>query len=216
MIKMLKTRLILVLHLVAMVGCSHKPNAEKVQALPSVSTLPPPVLTALDRPVILIYMDSLGNLNPEAPRNRIDTAVWGDGRIVWRVDHSLLQGRIDTKKIDELLQRLHREGVFGDGKASYHAFGPNSSFEVIKVQLADRQLELCSWHELYGQGPDALVTSQGVELLEGRNRDAVIAAQPPEWKRFRSVWSDIRLTVRSWVPSEGQPFVGSIPIDSGN
>jgi hypothetical protein len=208
-----KTQLILILHMVALVGCSHKSPAAKVQALPSVSTLPPPVLTALDRPVILIYEDIYNDLPPLRPQYHLDTVVWADGRIIWRAGDSLLRGKIDTRKIDGLIQRLHREGVFGDGKGYYGEFPPDSSFMVIKVRLADRQLELCSRNDGLEQTTRTVFTSQGMESLDGRDRDAVLAAQPPEWKRFRSVWSDIRSTVRSWIPPKGEPFMESMQLD---
>jgi hypothetical protein len=218
--------------LMALIGCSREkpapaqvqalPSATtlpalaptRVQALPSATTLPAPTLAASDRPVILLYQESHSG-DPGMPRQQVTTAVWSDGRIVWRANGDLLQSRIDVKKIDELLQRLHRQGVFGDGKAYYGNTGPDSSFDVIKVCLADRQLEMNSWHDAFETDPRVVVRSRGVESLGGRNRDAVLAAEPPEYQRFRQIWSDIRSTIESWTPSKGEPFTGTIVVGRG-
>jgi hypothetical protein len=125
------------------------------------------------------------------------------------------RARIDAKKIDELVQRLHRDGVFGDGKAYYGNLGPDSTFDVIDMQLPDRRLQLRSWHEVFEENPKVVVTSRGVESLEGRDRDTILAAEPPEYRRFRRIWFEIRSTVQSWVPLEGEPFTGTVPIDRG-
>ncbi|MFI5378926.1 MAG: hypothetical protein ACHRHE_06500 [Tepidisphaerales bacterium] len=164
--------------------------------------------------MILIYQQTFGGI-PGTPLGHVETAVWGDGRIVWRTKGSLVQGRVDTKKIDGLLQRLHRDGMFGDGKVDCGHWGPDSTFEAIEVRLADRELHLSSWHELYEQNPQLVATSSGVESLGSRNRAAVLAAEPEEYQRFRRTWSDIRTTVRSWTPLEGEPFTGTIRFGLG-
>lgn len=203
--------LILIICLVALIGCDVDKTAQaKVQALPSATNLPAPALAASEKPVILLYQDSYSG-HPQEPREQV-IAVWSDGRIVWQANGALLQSRIDTKKIDALFQRLHREGVFGDGNAYYGNTGPDSSFDVIEVRLADRQLRMDSWHEDFEKNPKLVVTSRGVESLEGRNRDAVLAAEPPEYRRFRRVWLDIQSAVDSWIPSGGDPFTGTIPV----
>jgi hypothetical protein len=203
--------------LFALTGCAReKPSPSRAQALPSATTLPAPVLAVSEKPLILIYCDSYGGRElSQAPHDQIDTAVWSDGRIVWQAGGSMRQARIDTKKIDELIQKLHRDGVFGDGNAYYGNVGPDSTFDVIDVRLPDRRHKLHSWHEGFEHNPKLVVTSRGVEALEGRNRDAVLAAEPPEYRRFLRIWSEIRTTVRSWVPSAGEPFTGTVPIDRG-
>ena len=214
-------RPIFVLCIVALTGCGRgdhptasatKPAATEVQALPSATTLPAPTLAASDHPVILIYLDTGFLNNPDRPPSRLDVAVWGDGRIVWDANGSPLQARIDAKQLDALLQRLHRDGVFGEGKTYYASWGPDSAFEVIDVRLPDRRLELHSWHELFEKNSELVVTSEGVGSLDGRDRDAVLAAEPQEYQRFRRVWSDIRSTVKSWIPAQGEPFTGTVAL----
>jgi hypothetical protein len=203
--------------LIGLIGCNGDKSGSaptKVQALPSATTLPAPTLAASEKPVILLYQDSYSR-NLQAPREQVASAVWSDGRIVWRANGTLLQSRIDVKRIDDLLQRLHRVGVFGHGKAYDGNTGPDSDFDVIEVRLADRVLQMNSWHEVFEKNPKLVVTSHGVESLDGRDRSAVLAAQPPEYQHFRRVWSDIRATVESWTPSEGEAFTGAIPLGRG-
>jgi hypothetical protein len=191
-------------------GSAGQSEAPAGRALPEQTTLPPPVLSASEKPVILIYREA--GFNPNVPPYEVISAVWGDGRIVWRANGGLLQSHIDVKKIDELLQRLHCEGVFGNGTAGYMKTGPDSANDVVEMALPDRTLRLVSWHELFEKNPGIVVTAQAIEALNGRDRSAVLAAQPPEYLRFRRIWSDIRSTVESWIPPAGSPFEGEIPV----
>ena len=205
--------LILGLSMFALLGCG-RDGAPRGQALPSATTLPPPTLADSETPVILIYQAG-GFSDPQVLTERVRTAVWSDGRIVWSADGSLREARIDPRQIDGLLQRLHRDGVFGDGDVYQAHFGPDSTYDVIDVRLPDRRLQLLSWHEGFEQNPKLVVTSKGVESLEGRDRDAVLAAEPAEYQRFRQVWSDIRSAVDSWRPARGGPFAGSVAAPDG-
>ena len=211
--------------LLALVGCgggvptapapAPAPAPAQVQALPSASTLPAPTLVASEQPTILFYAGGFGGLAGTSPAQPLEVAVWGDGRIVWRQNGSLLQGRVDPGKIDALLQRLHREGVFGSGAVAYVNYGPDSRFDVVELRLPDRTLKLESWHEGFEQNPNLVATSHGVMALEGRTREAVLSAEPAEYLRFRRIWSDIRSTVRAWTPAEAQPFTGTVPTAPG-
>lgn len=181
-----------------------------VQALPSKTTLPPPTLAVSDQPVVLLISDSYSG-NPQAVRDQVNLAVWHDGRIVWRSPKGeLLQARIDPAKLQRLLDRLHEEGVFGEGKADYGNLGPGASFEIIEVRTHDRELVMRSWHELYGDGKGSLATANGIESLDGRDPAVVMAQQPEEYKRFLRIWYEIRSTAESWVPVDGEPFTGVI------
>lgn len=206
-------KLIIPIFLLAAVACDRNPVAlPKVKSLPTSTTLPAPKLKSSEEPVIVIYLDSYG-LTLEGPRTRLITAVWPDGKIVWRKDRELLTGEIEPARIDDLIQRLHRENVFGDGNAYYNNTGPDAAFTAIRINLADRRLVMYSWHESAETSPRVVATSRGLESLNGRNRDAVLAAEPPEYKRFRAVWSDIRATVASWIPPEGAPFDGEVSLE---
>jgi hypothetical protein len=194
-------------------GCGAPPGhgSVAVQMLPSVSMLPTPTMGASDHPVFAIYEERFGRLSQ--PGRQIHVAVWHDGCILWRSESGMRRGQVEPSKLVELLQRLHREGVFGDGTVYYGSFGPDSSYEVIDVRTPDRRLTLASWHDLFEKNEKTVATSHGIESLEGRNREAVLAAEPEEYRRFRRIWTEIRSTVQSWVPPDGEPFDGVVPLD---
>src|SRR5688572_27144501 len=179
------TRLMLGALLFVLIGCdaasqnaaTTQPTRPSFTGLPSETTPPPPALVASELPVVLLKSDSDSG-NPQATRDQVNLAAWHDGRIVWRTpEGQLLAGRFDPAKLEELLARLHEEGVFGTGKTEFGNLGPDSSFDVIEVRLHDRELQMRSWHELYGDGVEVLVTANGVEWLEGRDAAAVMAEQ---------------------------------------
>jgi hypothetical protein len=179
-------------------------------SLPVASDLPAPTRAASATPLVLIYHQPPAGR--DFPPRRLDVAAWHDGRIVWRRDDgTLLQARIDTRLLDELLQRLHADGVFGDGDVRLSYTVPDGGWQAVEVRLADRVLELQSSGPREGH-PNLIHTADGIEVLDGRDPEAVRAAQPPEFRRFRQVWSEIESTVRSWVPATGEPFTGPDPI----
>ena len=184
--------------LIALIGCER--NASSTEN------------TKSEKPVIVYYTFRYSR-DLEGPPEQLNAAVWRDGRIVWREDDNLLQSRIEVKQIDALLQRLNDEGAFGDGSTYEGHFGPDSSFRVLEVNLPDRQLKLASWHEGRETIPNLVATAEGIVPLDGRDRDAVLAAQPPEYQRFRRIWSEIRSTLDSWKPADGEPFNGTVPVD---
>lgn len=160
--------------------------------------------------VILIHDVDNGivlGLEEESPTDglmhRSSIKAWGDGRIVWLSKGASFEGHFDPVSFDALIKRLDHEGAFSDENARHNYTGPDSGYEVIEVQLADRSLRLESWHEAAERSSEVVGTHHGLELLEGRNREAVLAAQPSEYRRFRRIWSDIRSTVESWIPANG-------------
>jgi hypothetical protein len=198
----------------ALVACAGTHRPTMPESLPFHSTLPAPTLTPSDEPTVLIH-EVPGNklVRAESARTPLDVAVWSDGRIVWRRDRGLLQGRIDKAKLLELLERLHAEGVFGACKSCVEYYGPDADFEVIEVRTADRELRLASWHEASERDSRLVGTVHGLESFGGRNREDVLAAQPDEYRRFRRIWSDIHSTVMSWIPQGGELFTGAMPAE---
>ena len=205
-------RLFVILAVLTVVGCKGGRSAQRAStSVPTTTSLPAPTVPASDTPVILLYDESGGIPEGKSPPP-LEVAVWGDGRIVWRASGALLQSRVDTGKMNDLLQRLHEDGVFGNGNVECIRFGPDAAYQVVDVRLSDRKLWLASWHELAEQSPNVVATSFGLESLNGRKRDAVLAADSADYQRFRRVWADIRTTVKSWAPPSGEPFNGEVSL----
>jgi hypothetical protein len=203
------TRFILIAFFLGLAGCAEQSEyAPRQSALPSATTLQAPKLVTSDDPLMLLYQAGDRRLST----TRLDVAVWSDGRIVWRRGDDLLESRVATHNVDDLLQQLHREGVFGDGNVDVFYAGPSANVEVIEINLPDRRIRLSSWHDLFEQNQNLIATSRGIEPLNGRNRDNVLAREPKEYRRFRHLWADIRSTVESWLPLDGEPYTGDIPI----
>lgn len=179
--------------------------------LPSSTNLPAPTLASSNRPVLSVYHNTYGR-ERISPSEQLDTAIWSDGRIVWRAGGSLNQAQIEPRAIEALLHQLHKEGVFGNGKTEYNLSVPDGEFEVIEIRLPDRELRFESCHELFEQNTRLVATSHGIESLAGRVREEVLAAQPEEHRRFRRIWSEIRTAVASWTPTTGEPYDGPIPL----
>jgi hypothetical protein len=194
---------------------SDAPSTTVQRSLPTTTSLAPPVLLASAEPVIRIFevdgggVVSLDGEAESAARARDagpdSISVWSNGRIVWEQDGTRYEGNAGGAKVDALVQRLHTEGAFGDGHAQYDSFGPDAGYDVIEIKLSDRSLRLASWHEAFEANPGLVATDHGIEVLQGRERGAVIAASSPEYQRFRRVWADIRTTVASWIPAQGTP-----------
>ncbi len=62
-----------------------------------------------------------------------------------------------------------------------------------------------SCREFFEASADLVATSYGVVALDGRDRKAVLSAEPKSYRRFRSVWTDVRASLGAIVPEEGQP-----------
>lgn len=167
-------------------------------------------------PVAVIYHSGIGRSSADSTA-RVVTALWSDGRIVWSEDRfnggpPYQQGRFDREKLTSLLRLLEDRGAFGDQSLARAWFGPDSRFTTIAVEDGPRRLQLQSWHELSEQRTNLVATAHGIEPLRGRDRGAVLQAQPEEYHRFREIWSVIRDTVQALIPKTGEPCDGEIPL----
>ena len=169
-------------------------ESENVPKLPSSTTLPPPVLVKSDKPIICIYHD----YHFGTPLHGIEAVVWSDGRIVWYAGDKAMMGYTDVSRLNNLMAKLHQEGVFGDGQGEYEYAAADAPLEAIFVKLSDRRLILLAnkW------------------LLEHAPRLEADSQEPNNFERFRRTWTEIRSSVKSWIPAEGVVLVGEILVDN--
>ncbi len=198
----------------ALIGCDPKstpnPRAAVAYEIPTNTSLPSPVLTPSNEPVVSIHRDVRSVRFGKRPPADF-TVVYPDGRILWRHGEQALEGRIDTALVESFLLDLHRESVFGDGRVAVKKFGPDSIYDVIIVKTMDREIVLGSWHEVAEERGTAIGTAHGLEAREGRDPKDVLEKQPESYRRFRKLWSEIRDRVESWVPATGTAYTGPMP-----
>jgi hypothetical protein len=159
-------------------------------------------------PLLAVYTLDHG-LRPRRTGPQVLVAVWSDGRVVWSKDDReggppYREGRIPVERVRKLLDAQAATGVFGDAALDRAHFGPDSHFTVIAAADGRRRLCLRSWHELFEANPNLVATEGGVTALEGRDRAAVLAAQPEAYRRYRRTWADLRAAIRGLIPAEGR------------
>lgn len=146
----------------------------------------------------------------DARREGLVIAVWRNGRVLWSADSlaggpPFYEGRIPASKVDAILVAARRQGYFRDLALCRGHFGPDARYTTISITDGEGRLQMDSWHELYEANSDLVATAHGLASLEGRDRTAVLAAQPAEYRRYRRVWTDIRTSLQAIIPTERRP-----------
>ncbi len=173
-------------------------------------------------PVIQIGWGGGGfSVNPAAAKSAgknpgLLFAAWADGKIVWSRDPNkggapFLTARLDSAKINGLLERWSKVGELGDPQFPCFYSGPDSSFLKIALRLDGKTIEWASWHEGFESNPN-LVALPGITSLDGRSREELLKGAPPEFLRFRGIWKDLRDSTAALIPDQGEPYAEEIPI----
>lgn len=169
-----------------------------------------------NRPVVAIYHSSLGWHSPRSSP-QVVAALWSDGRIIWSATNGgapYRHDRFSLEKLDALLGSLDRKGVFTNQALTRPNLGPDSSFTTIAIDDGRRRLKMASWHELAERHTNIVASADGLEPLEGRNRQQVLQSQPAEYRRFRSTWSEIWQSVTALIPERGDPYNEPVQIQT--
>ena len=162
-------------------------------------------------PVIVLDITYCGNMEINSPPVHINKGsyideegiilrLYSDGRAIVSGDH--LRGgppyaniHIEAFKLNRFMQNLKKSQLFERGLWQFYA-GPSASFVRINLNIAGQEHVYCSWHELYEDVPDVVVTERGIEPLNGRDIKFVINAQGKDYKEFLQKWSLIRSNVK--------------------
>jgi len=153
------------------------------------------------KPAIVFFFVFSDRLYP-----RIDLALWEDGRILWSggsdasKEGGYCSSRVSAEKVHAILQQLNADGVFRASESKTGYTVPDAGFDAVIISTGTLQLCMRSVHEGFERNDNLVVTAHGVEPLEGRNRDQVLAAQPEDYKRFRAIWSEVKAGFRPLVP----------------
>jgi hypothetical protein len=141
-----------------------------------------------NRPFLAIWMDREGyHLSSEAPFLRI--AIWNDGRIVFAKDtskwnHELLEGRIDSARLDELKKEIEKTGVFELKGTCYLV--PDAPVDCEMLEFGGKQ-QMLYWDEVETAG-------YGINI-----------APKERHLKFKSCWKEVNRLALKAVPKESQP-----------
>ena len=134
-------------------------------------------------------------------------AAWPDGTLVWSLDR-VLGGppyqvtRVASDAVERAVQSMAADGRFVSQR--YH--GPDARRTHMTVDLGpDRIVDAASWHEIAERDPGLVATATGIEPLDGRDRAAVLAAQPEAYRAFRARWDAVKNAAWRLVPEAGRP-----------
>jgi hypothetical protein len=168
--------------------------------------------------VLAVYVESLGFGG--GGQDRLLLAVWPDGVAVWSKDRlkggaPYLTGKVEPKRVAELLKRVEADGLFADKKTRWSNFGPDSTFTTIFLKSGKDTLKMQSWHELGEAGGHWAGTDGGLTMLDGRRRLDVIRQSSTEFLYFRFVWAETRGRLNDLLPVESRPTSGRPVMKAG-
>jgi len=175
---------------------------------PSLTVLMPAVVDEHVLPLVAIYYEDWGR-GSRVFGPQIILAIWRNGRVVWSRDAlkggpPYRTGRVARGRLRKLLEGLDASGIFKDPTLNDANFGPDSQFITIAIADGRRRLNMASWHEVYEANSDLVATSAGLEPLDGRDRAAVLAAEPESYRRYRRLWGEVRHRLTSLLPRDGE------------
>jgi len=70
-------------------------------------------------------------------------------------------------------------------------YGPDSSYVSIVITRGNDKITINSWHPLFEKNPKLVVTSQGVESLDGRTREVVLKTDKKWYQDARRCFDKI-------------------------
>jgi hypothetical protein len=111
-----------------------------------------------------------------------------------RVLFSTYGSEKDRRFVTDLVGRLRQQLEANDIKDN---FGPDDGFMEIVIKSGGQSWTLRSWHPQFEQNSQLVVTSKGVEPLNGRSRAEVLAAEPENYRNFRSLFDSLLAAMRS-------------------
>jgi hypothetical protein len=162
-------------------------SCDRSSSLPELKRLSIPAATSQPNvPLAAIYVESPLPING----TQVVLAIYEDGRIVWSQDQSgggppYLVRAIDEKDIKVTIESLESMGVSSDRSLNVPNWGPDATHAAIAIADGPRTLLMESWHEIFESDSNIVVTSRGVEALNGRNRQAVLNSQPRSYRYYR-------------------------------
>jgi len=206
---------LLLVYTAALCGC-RKPAAAPAGPAPKsppiaeISRRPTCALTAA-RPLAWKYLENGSGRETTQPREfySLHIGVFDDGTIIWsqspkRLGAPYLMAKLTPDAFKTLKSALADDVSPPLPDDIFRSFGPDSSLLVIGYELDHRRrMELASWHEGVENNSQVVVSQDGIELLEGRDRNAALARRSPAYRRFLDRWQRLTLVLERAVPPTG-------------
>ena len=172
-------------------------------------------------PMVLITSVSVGKSEAVEELDRQDgakivAALWADGTVLWSDDRLrggplYRLGLAEAGRAEAMLLYLRNE-VFGDEGLGRGYVGPDSDYLVIRAVDGERELTLRSWHESFEQKEDLVATAGGIKVRGDKSREAILAEEPADYRRFRDAWAEIRMRMGEMIPASGVVQKGQISL----
>lgn len=142
------------------------------------------------------------------PVPRIAVAIRGDGQALFSAAEDgagppFRRGQVDVARLRAWLTERRAAGTFDDANLRYSRVGPDAPCWAIALRAGDLELTTCSWH-FRAASTTTVVTANGIEVLAGRDRAAVLAAQPDDFQRYVRDFEAIVRDARAMLPP-GEP-----------
>jgi hypothetical protein len=161
-------------------------------------------------PVISMYVEEYGPwiLPENFEWHPVLLSVWSNGDIIYSHDYvrggrPYYSAKVSEQQVESFLSSLTASELWGKFPKGYFKTGPDSSFTNLIVIYHNQIMELGSWHELFEARGKSVGTAHGIESLEGRTIQKVLAEQPQEYRDFRQLWDMIRSGAKALIPKEG-------------
>jgi hypothetical protein len=140
------------------------------------------------RPLVAIWNDWERSRPNSAPSLRI--AIWNDGRILFAKDptkwtNELLEGHIESPRVDALKKALAQTGIFDLKRNSYLV--PDAPVYCMTIDLGNKQ-RMLSWDERETPG-------YGINI-----------SPTPQDLAFKKGWKEINKLALSAIPASSTPY----------
>ena len=132
--------------------------------------------------------------------------VWSDGHIAWSDDlhrgaSSLQTATVEPVVVTRTIAAIRSNLLPGGCWIGETYTGPDAEVTTVRIREGDTLIvDVASWHERFESNPQLVVTATGVEPLNGRSREEVLAQQPGDYQTFRRRWERMFEYLRQLIP----------------
>jgi len=126
------------------------------------------------------------------------SASWADAPAIKVVGHSPRGESKDIVTVGanddatrEAILRFWQETKKAFPEDRRNLFGPDSGYIEIRITNGHEEIMVRSWHPLYEKNKKLIVTSSGIESLNGRDRKEVLDADQKWYREARKVFDEV-------------------------